>query len=64
MPPRNWQGPDATRFPDEVAALTGTQSPTQKDATLPDGGGRYLKIGTLRAAIKQLGIDWQKFQAS
>lgn len=23
MPPRNWQGSDATRFPDEVAALTG-----------------------------------------
>ncbi|MXZ42926.1 MAG: type II toxin-antitoxin system HicA family toxin [Caldilineaceae bacterium SB0666_bin_21] len=37
---------------------------SQKDATLPDWGGRDLKIGTLRAAIRQLGIDWQKFQAS
>lgn len=36
----------------------------QKDATLPDWGSRDLKIGTLRAAIRQLGIDWSEFQAS
>ena len=34
----------------------------QKDAVLPDWGGRDLKIGTLRTAIRQLGLDWQEFQ--
>ena len=36
----------------------------QKDATFPGRGSRDLKIGTLRSAIRQLGIDWSKFQAS
>ena len=30
----------------------------QTDATLPDWGGRDLKIGTLRSAVRQLGLDW------
>lgn len=34
---------------------------TRGNATLPDWGGRDLKIGTLRAAIRQLGIDWAEF---
>ncbi len=41
-----------------------TSPQAQKDATLPDWGSRDLKIGTLRAAIRQLGIDWSEFQAS
>ena len=34
---------------------------TDRMATLPEWGARDLKIGTLRAAIRQLGIDWQEF---
>jgi predicted RNA binding protein YcfA (HicA-like mRNA interferase family) len=30
--------------------------------TLPDWGGRDLKSGTLRAAVRQLGLDWQNFE--
>jgi hypothetical protein len=29
---------------------------------IPDWGGRDLKLGTARAAVQQLGIDWQDFQ--
>lgn len=35
---------------------------TRKNASLPDWGGRDLKIGTLRSAIRQLGIDWGEFR--
>ena len=28
---------------------------------LPDWGGKDLKLGTLRAAVRQLGLDWQDF---
>ena len=34
----------------------------QKDTVLPDWGGRDLKTGTLRSAIRQLGLDWKEFQ--
>ena len=34
----------------------------QRDAVLPDWGNRDLKTGTLRSAIRQLGIDWRAFQ--
>ena len=34
----------------------------QKDAVLPDWGGRDLKIGTLRSAIRQLGLGCEEFQ--
>jgi predicted RNA binding protein YcfA (HicA-like mRNA interferase family) len=30
---------------------------TQRDAVLPDWGSRDLKIGTLRSAARQLGLD-------
>ncbi len=33
----------------------------QQITTLPDWGSKDLKLGTLRAAIKQLGLDWQAF---
>jgi mRNA interferase HicA len=29
---------------------------------IPDWGSRDLKLGTVRAAARQLGIDWQDFQ--
>ncbi len=30
-------------------------------APLPDWGSKDLKLGTLRAVIRQLGLDWQAF---
>jgi mRNA interferase HicA len=30
--------------------------------TLPDWGARDLKLGTLRAAVRELGLDWQAFE--
>jgi len=30
-------------------------------ASLPDWGAKDLKLGTLRAVIRQLGLDWQQF---
>jgi predicted RNA binding protein YcfA (HicA-like mRNA interferase family) len=29
--------------------------------TVPDWGSKDLKIGTLRAIVRQLGLDWQDF---
>lgn len=36
--------------------------PTQRVAVFPDWGGRDLKLGTVRAAMRQLGIEWERFQ--
>jgi len=37
-------------------------NPNSQQATvIPDWGGRDLKTGTIRAAVRQLGIDWQGF---
>lgn len=35
---------------------------TQQVTVIPDWGSRDLKIGTVRAAVRQVGIDWQDFQ--
>jgi mRNA interferase HicA len=35
-----------------------------KSTVVPDWGGRDLKTGTLRAAIRQLGIQWTDFDAA
>ncbi len=35
---------------------------TQQATVIPDWGNRDLKLGTVRAAVRQLGIDWQEFQ--
>ena len=35
---------------------------TQRAAIVPDWSGRDLKLGTVRSAVRQLGIDWQDFQ--
>ena len=38
-------------------------NPTSGRATvLPDWGGKDLKLGTLRAAVRQLGIEWGAFE--
>ncbi|AMW31431.1 type II toxin-antitoxin system HicA family toxin, partial [Arthrospira platensis] len=34
---------------------------TGQASALPDWGSRDLKIGTLRSALRQLGIDWDVF---
>jgi mRNA interferase HicA len=31
-------------------------------AVLPDWGAKDLKIGTLHAAVKQLGLEWEDFE--
>jgi predicted RNA binding protein YcfA (HicA-like mRNA interferase family) len=35
---------------------------TGRATVLPDWGAKDLKLGTLRAAVRQLGIDWQIFE--
>ncbi|MCX7839658.1 MAG: type II toxin-antitoxin system HicA family toxin [Anaerolineae bacterium] len=35
---------------------------TGRLAPLPDWGAKDLKIGTLRAVVRQLGLDWEKFR--
>jgi predicted RNA binding protein YcfA (HicA-like mRNA interferase family) len=30
--------------------------------TLPDWGGKDLKIGTIRGVVKQLGLEWGQFE--
>lgn len=40
-------------------------NPAAERATvLPDWGGRDLKVGTLRAVVRQLGLTWASFQAA
>ena len=34
---------------------------TDRIAPLPDWGSKDLKLGTLRAVIRQLGLDWDQF---
>ena len=31
---------------------------------IPDWGGKDLKLGTVRAAVRQLGIVWPAFEAA
>ncbi|VFM95298.1 MAG: Predicted RNA binding protein YcfA, dsRBD-like fold, HicA-like mRNA interferase family [Candidatus Kentron sp. G] len=35
---------------------------TQRVTSLPDWGSRDLKPGTIRAAMRQLGIEWKAFE--
>jgi len=35
---------------------------TQCASVIPDWGGKDLRIGTIRAAVRQLGLEWQAFQ--
>ena len=36
---------------------------TQQVTVVPDWGSRDLKLGTVRAAIRQLGLEWDDFQS-
>ena len=33
----------------------------QRLTVVPDWGSQDLKLGTVRAAVRQLGLDWQEF---
>jgi mRNA interferase HicA len=37
---------------------------TNRTTVLPDWGSHDLKAGTLRAAVKQLGIAWHDFEGA
>jgi len=38
-------------------------NPANRQITvLPDWGSKDLKMGTIRAAVKQLGITWEEFE--
>ena len=37
---------------------------TKRSAVLPDWGAKDIKNGTLRGAVKQLGIDWSDFESA
>jgi predicted RNA binding protein YcfA (HicA-like mRNA interferase family) len=32
-----------------------------RSTVLPDWGGRDLKVGTVRGAVRQLGLEWSAF---
>jgi predicted RNA binding protein YcfA (HicA-like mRNA interferase family) len=34
---------------------------TGRSTVLPDWGGRDLKLGTVRAVVRQLGLAWEEF---
>jgi predicted RNA binding protein YcfA (HicA-like mRNA interferase family) len=36
---------------------------TNRSTVVPDWGGKDLKLGTIRAAVRQLGIMWENFTA-
>ena len=35
---------------------------TERIASLPDWGNTDLKLGTLRAVVRQLGLEWDAFK--
>jgi mRNA interferase HicA len=35
---------------------------TNRATVLPERGGRDLRLGTLRAAVRQLGVQWRLFE--
>jgi len=37
---------------------------TARVTVVPDWGAKDLKLGTVRAVVRQLGLDWQEFQRS
>lgn len=37
-------------------------SATSQTTIVPDWGSKDLKLGTVRAAIRQLGLDWNDFK--
>jgi hypothetical protein len=55
---------DVKKSPDvvEVHIESGLIQLLTKATIIPDWSGRDLKLGTLRAAIKQLGIEWSNLE--
>jgi predicted RNA binding protein YcfA (HicA-like mRNA interferase family) len=37
---------------------------TNRSTVVPDWGGKDLKLGTIRAVVRQLGLDWEAFNAA
>ena len=37
---------------------------TARLTTIPDWGNRDLKLGTVRAVVRQLGVEWSDFTAA
>ncbi len=37
---------------------------TKRSTIVPDWGGKDLKLGTIRAAVRQLGLDWEAFTSA
>ena len=37
---------------------------TNRSTVVPDWGGKDLKLGTVRAAVRQLGLTWENFAAA
>jgi mRNA interferase HicA len=37
---------------------------TARSTVVLDWGGRDLKLGTVRAAVRQLGLDWDSFSTA
>ena len=35
-----------------------------RSTVVPDWGGRDLKLGTVRAAVRQLGLEWNDFDTA
>jgi len=35
---------------------------TNMSTVLPDWGGKDLKLGTIRSAVSQLGLEWDAFE--
>ena len=35
---------------------------TARFATLPDWGSKDLRLGTIRAVVRQLGLEWEAFR--
>lgn len=41
------------------------RNPATGDSTVvPDWGGDDLKLGTVRGAVRQLGLDWDEFKGA
>jgi hypothetical protein len=37
---------------------------TNRSTVVPDWAGKDLKLGTIRAAVRQLGLDWEAFTSA
>jgi hypothetical protein len=35
-----------------------------RSTVIPDWGGRDLKLGTIRAGVRQLGLEWADFDTA